>query len=563
MGKKKKINIYHLIKRLAITISMLVIIAIIIKIAPNYTKEAVSSKSTTLIINNNNITQRLQSDIILQEDGAIYMAFNDVKTFFDETITLERNKIITTSNTKTVAIQLDNNRVYENGSYWTIEHNIIQKDDRYYLPMSDLQSVYNYEMKYNDKNKIITIDSLNRKAVEAVAKNNLNVKLKASKFSRSVDKIKRGDSILIVQDTEKNQDEKVNGWLKVRTENGVLGYIKESKIINKTTIRENLQANKIDGKVSMIWDYYNQYNAAPSRTDKVEGVNVVSPSFYELKSDGSLAVNVGNSGNNYINWAKENNYEIWPTLSNSMLNNLDAVSRILSSFETRANLIDNIIAELIKLDVNGISVDFENMYKSDKDNYSRFLIELNPRLKEVGLKLCVILTEPDGSDTWSLCYDRNTIGKVADYVVFMAFEQSSPSLKKAGTLSGADWVELNIKKFIGQEGVPKEKLIVSMPFYTRLWREDGSGGITSKVVNMKDIKIPDGVQTKWDEKLKQNYIEYSDGGIGKYKMWIEDAESISAKLDLVNEYQLAGAGFWEKDRETEDIWNVIKEKLNK
>lgn len=435
MGQKKKINIYHLIKRLTITISMLIVIAIIIKIAPNYSKEAGTSKNNTIIINNNNITKLLQSDIIVQDDGTIYMSLDDVRTFFDETITVERNKIITTSNTKTVAIPLDNNRIYENGSYWTIEHNILQNDGKYYLPMSDLQSVYNYEMKYNENNKIITIDSLNRKVVEAVAKKNLKVKLKASKFSRNVDEIKRGDSIIIVQDTEKNADAKVNGWLKIRTSNGVLGYIKESKIINKTTIRENLENAKIDGKVCMMWDYYNQYTAAPNRTSKVEGVNVVSPSFYELKSDGSLAVNVGNSGKNYINWAKENNYEIWPTLSNSMLNNLDAVSRILSSFETRANLIDNIIDELIKLEVNGISVDFENMYKSDKDNYSRFLIELNPRLKEVGLKLCVILTEPDGSDTWSLCYDRNTIGKTADYVVFMAFEQSSPSLKKAGTIS--------------------------------------------------------------------------------------------------------------------------------
>lgn len=100
-----------------------------------------------------------------------------------------------------------------------------------------------------------------------------------------------------------------------------------------------------------------------------------------------------------------------------------------------------------------------------------------------------------------------------------------------------------------------------MPFYTRLWREDGSGIVTSKVVNMKDVKIPNGVQAKWDDRLKQNYIEYSDGGAGKYKMWIEDAQSIAAKLDLVNQYELAGAGFWEKDRETEDVWEVIKEKL--
>ena len=51
-----------------------------------------------------------------------------------------------------------------------------------------------------------------------------------------------------------------------------------------------------------------------------------------------------------------------------------------------------------------------------------------------------------------------------------------------------------------------------------------------------------------EEDLKQYYIEYNQGDT-TYKMWIEDQESISAKLDLVNKYNLAGAGFWEKDRE--------------
>ena len=63
-----------------------------------------------------------------------------------------------------------------------------------------------------------------------------------------------------------------------------------------------------------------------------------------------------------------------------------------------------------------------------------------------------------------------------------------------------------------------------------------------------------------DKKLKQNYIEYTIENTN-YKMWIEDKESISAKLDLVNSYGLAGAGFWEKDREDESIWDIVEEKL--
>ena len=556
--KKKKIRLMHAIRRFTISAVMLIAIAILINLAPNYERNALEGK-TNLIINNNNITKSLKSEILI-EDGDIYLSIDDVKNFFDEYLIVENNKIITTSNTKTVAIPIDNGKIYENGSLTNKNFEVIKKDNKYYLPINKLSAVYNYEVKYNADKKIITVDSLNRRAVEAIASKNLNIKYKPTSLSKTVDKVKRGDTLTVIQNNEKGSDEKEKAFLKVRTQNGVIGYVKESNLINKKVVREAIGTKKIDGKVSMVWDYYNQYTAAPNRTDTIKGANVVCPSFFELKSDGSIAVNIGNSGKNYINWAKENNLEVWPVLSNSMLNNLDAVSNILSTFENRANLIDNIINELIKVEVNGIHVDFENMYKEDANNYSRFIIELAPRLREIGMRLSVLLTAPDGSDTWSLCYDRNTIGKVADYVVFMGYDQTPGSSKVAGTLSGYDWVELNIRKFLGQEGIDKNKVVLAMPFYTRLWKET-NGTLTNRVVNMKDVVVPDNATKKWIENLKQNYIEYSleDGSI--CKMWIEDEESIRAKIDLALKYDLAGVGFWEKDREKEDIWDIVEEKL--
>ena len=46
-------------------------------------------------------------------------------------------------------------------------------------------------------------------------------------------------------------------------------------------------------------------------------------------------------------------------------------------------------------------------------------------------------------------------------------------------------------------------------------------------------------------------------------MWIEDEVSIKHKVSLVRQYNLAGVASWEKDRETEKIWNIIKEGLEK
>ena len=80
---------------------------------------------------------------------------------------------------------------------------------------------------------------------------------------------------------------------------------------------------------------------------------------------------------------------------------------------------------------------------------------------------------------------------------------------------------------------------------------------------MKNIasNIPDGTKTTWDDSLKQNYAEYEKDG-KTYKIWIEDVKSLRYKLELVNTYNLAGAAYWEKDRETDDIWDMVSEVLN-
>ena len=314
----------------------------------------------------------------------------------------------------------------------------------------------------------------------------------------------------------------------------------------------------------MFWDFYSKYVQAPDRTGQViEGVNVVSPSFFYIDANGKFVDQVGESGKRYIEWAHSNGYKIWPMLKNDEAG-IKGTSAILNSYEKRQELIENIVEVCVAYQLDGINIDFENMYQADKDKFSRFIIELDPRMKEIGVVVSVDVTAPDGDPNWSLCYDRNVIGHVADYLVFMAYDQYGTSSTKPGTTAGLNWVETNLKKIIEYDEVDTDKIILGIPFYTRQWKVNSNGEITGRsTVSMLNTKIPNGVEKQWDENLQQYYIEYAADKNTTVKMWIEDGTSIAAKVALVTKYNLAGTSGWRKDFETSNVWSIIKTELSK
>ena len=235
----------------------------------------------------------------------------------------------------------------------------------------------------------------------------------------------------------------------------------------------------------------------------------------------------------------------------------------MNSYESRQKLIESIVNKCVKYNLDGVNIDFENMREDDKDMYSRFIIELTPRLKEIGLVTSVDVTAPDGGETWSLCFDRNVIGNVADYIVFMAYDEYGTSSTKPGTTAGYDWVKLNLEKFLKTEEIKSEKIILAVPFYTRVWTTNSEGKIISRnTVAMKDIEkvLPNDVEKKWDNDLKQNYVEYKDGD-NKKEIWIEDIQSLKEKVSLIKEKNLAGVGSWQKDMEDDAVWSMLKNEL--
>ena len=552
--KKKKVII-----RTGIIIIALIVLFIIAMIANNYIILD-NNKTTNLIINNKNVTSDLKNEII-QEDGVIYLSEDDIANFFDKHIYLEEenNKIITTYNKKIAEVSLDENVININGADKNTSAHAIERDGTIYIPISEMTEVYDIEIGNIEETKVITMDSLDREQKKAVVTSNLAVKSSMNFIAKTVDRVEKSESVVVISSD--------GNYSRIRTENGKIGYIKTNKLANEYTVREDMSEEKqIEGKVNMTWDYYSEVGSAPDRTGTtIEGVNVVSPSFFYIDANGTFRENIGESGENYIEWAHNNGYKVWPMVSNAPATNesLEITSEIMNSYGKRKHLIEQILEACVTYDLDGINIDFENMKQEDKDLYSRFIIELTPRLNEVGMVVSVDVTAPDGGETWSMCFDRNVIGDVADYIIFMAYDQNGVSSTTAGTTSGYNWIDLNLVKFIQTEVIDPEKLILGIPFYTRIWTENANGEVVrNPTVNMEDIEevLPDDIQRTWDDELKQYYVEYQDGDYTR-KMWIEDVESLKAKVSLVNEDNLAGVASWQYGMETDDVWPMLKEEL--
>lgn len=561
MKEKNERNSSKLILNIFIVLVFLVLVGGVFYLSPNYIREDYDGK-TKVLINNNNVTLKMKNDVYIDENNNVFLSLADIRNYFDKYIEYnkENGDIVTTSEINIAKMSTKNNEITINGEEEKLNSSAIEKNDTIYLPFSEIsEKVYDVDLEYIQDTNTIIIDSLDRKQEVANTTKETKLKYKPQTLSGTLEKIEANEQVVYIEET--------NNWAEVRSKDGTIGYIKKEDLGNVEVAREAKEyIDKVEGKVNLVWDYYSEYAKAPDRMgETMDGVNVVSPSFFSLEreSNGEIYDNAKDDGAEYIEWAHNNNYQVWAMFSNNSLK--DTTSQILNDYEKREAMIENLMDLVEEYNLDGVNVDFENMNESDKNVYSRFLIELAPRLKKIGKTLSVDVTAPDGSETWSLCFDRNTIANVADYIVFMAYDQYGTSSNKAGTTAGYNWVEANIKKFLGQEDVDPEKIILGIPLYMRLWEEDDDGTAKLEVVNMKDMfdVLPENQVAKWDEELKQYYVEYEEDG-KTYKMWVENEKSVGEKINLANQYNLAGIAFWEKDRETNDeFWTFVKEQLNK
>jgi len=401
--------------KLIVVAIFLVIIIIVFHKAPNYVLDLIPKQTIRLIYNTDDLTLGLVKPIIRDEKEDIYIAVEDIRKIWDENIYYdEQNEQIVTSTDKKLATMKKGEKIVTvNSSKVETYGTLLEIEGTYYLPILEFQDIYNIDVQYIEKTNTVTIDYLEERYLVARAKKNIGIKLLKDSNSRSVDKVHKGESIILDINQDLNED-----WLKVRTQNGKVGYVKNKQISNISTLRDELTAEKqIAGDVYLFIDEFASPANAPDRTGEPldQKVNAVAPTLFRIQksNDSNLRTNIGNAGTNYISWAHNQEYRVWPMITNYQME--ETTENLLNDYALREKLINDIVSAILKYDLDGITLRFESVQNSQ--NLIKFVSELSPRLKEIG-KVFVF----DKTKVGDIPMER--IEKEVDYIIQDSYEES-------------------------------------------------------------------------------------------------------------------------------------------
>lgn len=92
------------------------------------------------------------------------------------------------------------------------------------------------------------------------------------------------------------------------------------------------------------------------------------------------------------------------------------------------------------------------------------------------------------------------------------------------------------------------KLLLGIPNYGYDWTLPYEKGVTAarSLGNEEAVKLAAryGAEIRFDSVAASPYFEYTDEGGAAHVVWFEDVRSILGKLNLMDEYGLRGAGYW-------------------
>lgn len=404
---------------------------------------------------------------------------------------------------------------------------------------------------YDDPARIVITYEIGEKTFCDVKKNT-EVRVLGGVKAEIVGMVEKGEKLLVLDD--------LDDWLEVVSTEGWKGYVAASAVSEqyKETVESDYTGPEYVSKnlgkaVKLGWasiDNLDGNDEYGNFTEDSDGIlNVYCPTWFSLADTGGGLDDL--SDRDYVDRAHSDGYLVWAMFADT---SAEFAEQVLTHTSTRQRVEDDVIGRIISNGMDGLNIDFEHINSSYGNAYLQFLRELSIKCRQNDLYFSVDNYAPY---EYNACYHIEEQGTLCDYVFLMAYDDYVGS-GDVGPNSSLTFVrevlELTLSKVSASE-----KVVVGLPFYSRVWARTDEGTLTRKEYTMDnawDLMREVDEDPEWDSESGTWTTEYTISDT-TYYAWLEDEATIREKLNLVKEYDVGGVAFWCLGQEFTSVWDEV------
>lgn len=515
----------------------------------------VSGEAAAIILQDEQVEEQA-----LVRNGICYFDLPTIHRYLNEVFYVDRaeNLLLYTDAVNTTSANIGESVYSDSESVQDMGYPIsFMEHDTVYVAAEYVKKFTNFSYEIFERHVQVYTQWTDRKSAEVKKKS--AVRVRGGIKSPILRDIEAGETVEILESME--------NWSKVKTSDSMIGYVENKYLVNEAVAAETPVTDYVapeyvglpmDGKVSLGFHAIGGVGGNSTLYEMAsgsKGMNVIAPTWFSLIDEEGNFRNFGTA--DYVENAHKMGLQVWGVLDNFNYRNETgaAVNEyvVLSSTTKRRKLVEGITAAAVNLGLDGVNIDFEQVASESGVHYVQFLRELSVACRMNHLVLSIDNYVPFHFNEH---YRLDIQGQIADYVLIMGYDEHWHGSGNPGSVASIDYVTNGIMKTVSE--TPAEKVINALPLYTIVWTTNGTT-VTDEyltVVNTPAFLKQVSAEPVWDETTCQNYLEWNSAG-GLKQVWLEDAESIKVKLNVMNSNNIGGVAVWRLGYGTPAIWELI------
>ncbi|QQF63503.1 glycoside hydrolase family 18 protein [Bacillus mojavensis] len=272
---------------------------------------------------------------------------------------------------------------------------------------------------------------------------------------------------------------------------------------------------------------------------------------------------IGDVPSKQLTYAKKNKIKTWAVISNynDAIYDFDGnlANRVMTDKTARKRFTDQLISLAKKHHYYGVNIDFEAVNPKDRSAYSSFIQYVSQALKKKHIKTMVSVpakSADDKNDDWSWPYDYAKIGKYADYVQVMTYDEHG-NWGEPGSVASTSWIKRSLQFSVKK--IKANKVIMGVPAYGYDWDlKDGSSSSAKEWNDIKSLIKKQKAKPAFNKKTGSMTFSYTDKKKHKHVVWYENEKTIETKSRLAKQYKIAGVSVYALGHESESFWKAIQ-----